>query len=142
MDHRLTCVYVDDDPFVRDLVTFNLEAEGIDVRVYDSALGVEDHIRAIAPDLVLLDVMMPGRDGFSVLQSLKSCHDTRSIPVVLLSARASDTEIWQGWQAGADYYLTKPFRVDQLVEYLRLAAERGTGVASGADTGCRREHLE
>ena len=135
MEHRLTCVYVDDDPCVRDLVTFNLEAEGIDVHAYETALEVEAHIRRLAPDLVILDVMMPGRDGFSVLRSLKASEDTREIPVVLLSARASDAEIWEGWQAGADYYLTKPFRVDQLVEYLTLAVEQGPSRCQAATTG-------
>jgi DNA-binding response OmpR family regulator len=64
--------------------------------------------------------MMPGRDGYEVLRAIKSSESTRHVPVVLLTAKASDAEIWQGWQAGADYYLTKPFNVDELVHYLRL----------------------
>lgn len=123
MGMDVKCLYVDDDPGVRDLVTVNLRAEGVDVHVAENGLGVEQLVEEIRPDVVLLDVMMPGRDGYDVLTSLKSSDVTRDIPVVLLTARASDAEIWQGWKAGADYYLTKPFNVDHLVEYLRIVMD-------------------
>jgi two-component system phosphate regulon response regulator PhoB len=123
MGMGVKCLYVDDDPGVRDLVTVNLRAEGVDVHVAENGLGVEQLVQEIRPDIVLLDVMMPGRDGYDVLTSLKSSDVTRDIPVVLLTARASDAEIWQGWKAGADYYLTKPFNVDHLVEYLRIVMD-------------------
>lgn len=143
MTAPITCLYVDDDPCVRDLVSFNLEAEGIVVHAFESARDIEEAVRRLQPDLIMLDVMMPGRDGYSVLRSLKGCDDTRGIPVVLLSAKASDAEIWDGWQAGADYYLTKPFRVDQLVEYLHvMVASAPTGGSGGDRTGDSGEPLE
>jgi two-component system OmpR family response regulator len=127
MASDVKCLYVDDDPGVRDLVTLTLRAEGVDVHVADNGFSVEQMVEDIRPDIVLLDVMMPGRDGYDVLSSLKSSCTTCEVPVVLLTARASDAEIWQGWQAGADYYLTKPFNVDHLVEYLQIViAERRT----------------
>lgn len=128
----LTCVYADDDPFVRELVTFNLEAEGVNVHSCSSGIGIEEIIHEVRPDLVMLDVMMPGRDGYSVLRSLKGDESTRDIPVVLLSAKASDAEIWEGWQAGADYYLTKPFRVDHLVAYLQVIAAKRVASSDGS----------
>lgn len=125
MSTPMTCLYVDDDPGVRELVALNLRLEGIRVHVSETGIGVERLIEQFQPDVVMLDVMMPERDGYEVLSALKSAESTRHIPVVLLTARASDAEIWQGWQAGADYYLTKPFNVDQLVEYLHMVvAER------------------
>ena len=125
MTPPLTCLIIDDDPGIRDLVSFNLRAEGVTAYEAGSGRAAEQIVRAIEPDLILLDVMMPDRDGFDVLRSLKSVEATRHIPVVLLSARASDEEIWQGWQAGADYYLTKPFNVEHLLDYLGLVvAER------------------
>lgn len=120
MNKPLTCLFVDDEPGVRELVALNLRAEGVRVHVADSGFGVEQMVEQIQPDIVLLDVMMPGRDGYDVLNSLKGNESTSHIPVVLLTARASDAEIWQGWEAGADYYLTKPFNVDHLVEYLHV----------------------
>jgi DNA-binding response OmpR family regulator len=114
---RILCV--DDDPLLRRILQLNLLAEGHEVE----AVGDGDSacVRAIAepPDLILLDVMMPGRDGYSVLGELKANHRTRDIPVVLLTAKASDEEIWEGWRAGADYYLTKPFDLDQLLYFVR-----------------------
>jgi DNA-binding response OmpR family regulator len=64
--------------------------------------------------------MMPGRDGYQVLAALKASQATRDIPVVLLTAKATDAEVWQGWQAGADYYLTKPFNIDELIHYIEM----------------------
>jgi DNA-binding response OmpR family regulator len=125
MANAVTCLFVDDDPGVRELVAVNLRAEGYRVHLTDGGYGVERLVEMTEPDVVLLDIMMPERDGYDVLRSLKSKDSTRDIPVVVLSARASDAEIWEGWQAGADYYLTKPFNVDQLVEYIQLVlAER------------------
>lgn len=120
MAHAITCLYVDDDPFLRELVAFNLRAEGIEVQLSDTGVGVEELVTSIDPDMVLLDVMMPERDGYSVLRSLKGSPTTSHVPVVLLSAKASDAEVWEGWKAGADYYLTKPFNVDELIEYVNL----------------------
>lgn len=115
---RKTCLFVDDDPAVRELVALTLQTEGFTVYLYDTGVGVEELVAEIKPAVVMLDVMMPERDGYDVLRSLKRSPTTQEVPVVLLTAKASDAEIWQGWQAGADYYLTKPFNIDHLVEYL------------------------
>lgn len=125
MARAITCLYIDDDPFLRELVAFNLRAEGIQVHLSDTGVGVEDLVMAIEPDMVLLDVMMPERDGYSVLESLKGSSATSHVPVVLLSAKASEPEIWAGWKAGADYYLTKPFNVDELIEYVDMIMSNG-----------------
>jgi len=108
----------DDDPFVRDVLTLNLEAEGFLVATCEDGEEARDLARASRPDLVVLDVMMPGRDGLAVLSSLKSNPSTRDIPVVLLTARATDADVWRGWQSGADYYLTKPFDLDGLLAFI------------------------
>ena len=127
MNQQKTCLFVDDDPGVRELVALNLQSEGFTVYLRDTGLGVEELVARIKPDVVMLDVMMPERDGYDVLRSLKKSPDTRDVPVVLLTAKATDSEIWQGWQAGADYYLTKPFNIEHLVEYLGLVLqERAT----------------
>src|SRR5579875_2276873 len=71
MNTGLTCLYVEDEPGVREVVALNLRAEGIKVHVAENGLGVERMVEEIQPDIVLLDVMMPGRDGYDVLRSLK-----------------------------------------------------------------------
>jgi DNA-binding response OmpR family regulator len=116
---------VDDDAIIRDLVAFNLEAEGMTVTTAgdgDTAYGMAC---VTAPDLIILDVMMPGRDGLSTLGLLRADPRTATIPVALLTARATDDEVWEGWAAGADYYIVKPFDVDEIlafIEYLSRTA--------------------
>ncbi|GAC1321163.1 MAG: hypothetical protein NVSMB12_21190 [Acidimicrobiales bacterium] len=115
-----TCLVVDDEPTIRELVSLNLEAEGMLVRTADNGDDAERIARSMLPDVIILDVMMPGRDGYDVLASLKSDELTRNIPVVLLTAKATDDEVWRGWTSGADYYITKPFNIDELIHYLEL----------------------
>ncbi|MDP9387924.1 MAG: response regulator [Actinomycetota bacterium] len=105
----------DDDQDIRELVLLNLEAEGYRVAAAEDGDQAWAMVKAVLPDLVVLDVMMPGRDGLDVLADLRAHPETRGIPVVLLTARASDTEVWSGWQSGADLYMTKPFEVEDLL---------------------------
>lgn len=112
-------VIADDDPDIRELLALNFTAEGFEVLTSTNGLEAETMVRAERPDLVILDGMMPERDGLEVLASLKSDPDTRDIPVVLLTARATDADIWEGWRLRTDYYLTKPFDLDHLVHYVR-----------------------
>ena len=114
----------DDDPFLRDMLTLNLEAEGFQVATCADGEEARDLARASRPDLVVLDVMMPMRDGLAVLSSLKTNPSTRDIPVVLLTARATDADVWRGWQSGADYYLTKPFDLDELLAFIDQVVRR------------------
>ena len=108
----------DDDPDIVKVVAANLEAEGITVETVGN--GVEAQARALRmlPDLIILDIGMPGRDGLEVLKALRGHPDTKDIPVVFLTARSSDADIWEGWKSGAAYYLTKPFDTAQLMHFV------------------------
>ena len=111
-------VVADDERDIADLLTLNLVMEGYRVEtVYDGQAAL-DAVRSLEPHIVLLDVMMPKLDGLDVLRSLKADEATRDIPVVMLTAKAGDDDVWAGWQAGANYYVTKPFDLDELVRYL------------------------
>src|SRR5690349_12997 len=100
---RILCA--DDDPMIRRVVTITLEADGFDVcTVADGDAAYEEALR-LHPDVVVLDIMMPGRDGYDVLRALRDNPATADVPVVLLSAKATDAEVWEGWKAGADYYI-------------------------------------
>ena len=130
-------VVADDERDIADLLTLNLVMEGYRVEtVYDGQAAL-DAVRSLDPDFVLLDVMMPKLDGLDVLRALKADDQTRDIPVIMLTAKAGDDDVWAGWQAGASYYLTKPFDLDELVRYLghlqdaELVAEL-TGIAADA----------
>ncbi len=117
---------VDDDPHIRRVLTLNFEDEGYEVSVAVDGEEATEMARTLHPDVMILDVMMPGADGYTVLRSLRASPQTDDIPIVLLSAKASDDEVFAGWQSGADSYVTKPFEVE---EVLRLVAQIGAEVA-------------
>ena len=111
-----TVLLVDDDPVILKLLQVNFEMEGYAViTANDGAEGLA-RARAERPDIVLLDIMMPKMDGLEVTRALKSDSATRSIPIILLSAKAQVSDVQQGKDIGADDYLTKPFDPLELLE--------------------------
>ena len=113
-----TVLIADDDPDIRALLALNLELCGYAVAVAEDGGQAGPMARTVRPDLIVLDVMMPVSDGFDILKELKGDEATRDIPVVMLSARTSDSDVWAGWQAGATYYMTKPFDPDHLIQFI------------------------
>ncbi len=114
---------VDDERHIVRLVQVNLERQGYEViTAYD---GVEclEKAKTGKPDLIVLDVMMPRMDGFEALQRLKTDPETSHIPVVMLTARAQDRDVLQGYQYGADLYLTKPFSPLELISLVKRVFE-------------------
>ena len=111
-------LWADDDPMIRSVMATNLEAEGFEVQtVADGDEAYEAAVRS-CPDILVLDIMMPGRDGYTVLRDLRLNPATAEVPVVLLSAKATDAEVWEGWKSGADYYITKPFDPTELTSFI------------------------
>jgi DNA-binding response OmpR family regulator len=124
---RYKVLTVDDDDAIRCLVRENLELSGFEV--IEAADG-EAALRAVAaekPDLVILDVKMPGMDGWNVLRTLRTDPATATLPVVMLTVLADDANVARGWGIGADFYLTKPFEPLELVQVVTrlLCADRG-----------------
>lgn len=113
-----TVLVADDDPDIRALLTLNLELSGYSVAEAENGGQASELARSLLPDLIVLDVMMPVRDGFDILQQLKADEATTAIPVVMLTARTSDDDVWAGWQAGATYYMTKPFDPEHLLKFI------------------------
>ena len=119
---------IDDEAPIRLLCRVNLEAEGMEViEAQDGTVGVE-LARSERPDVILLDVMMPGMDGWEVLQALQAGEGTREIPIVFLTARAELRDRAQGLELGGIDYVTKPFNpidLAPLVNGLLARVERG-----------------
>jgi len=110
---------VDDERHIVRLVQVNLEREGYQVvTAYDGKEALEK-VESENPDLHVLDVMMPYMDGFEVLQNLKRNQNTRDIPVIMLTAKAQDADVFKGWQSGVDCYLTKPFNPKELITFVK-----------------------
>ena len=104
-----TVLLVDDDPVILKLLQVNFEMEGYDVITASDGVEGLEMARAEQPDIILLDIMMPKMDGLEVTRHLKADENLKSIPIVLLSAKAQASDVQAGKDAGADDYLTKPF---------------------------------
>ena len=114
-----TVLVVEDDPVIIDLLTLTLELEGWTVLRAKDAVSAMEIARNEAPEIVVSDVMMPGRSGLDLIADLASDVATTAIPVILLSARALAAEVAEGYSAGAVDYVTKPFDPDDLIERIR-----------------------
>ncbi|MFH1379169.1 MAG: response regulator [bacterium] len=100
---------IDDDQLLADLVKERLDSEGFEVCVaFDGLSGIECMIKE-SPDLILLDIMMPGIDGYEVCKKLKESPATASLPIVFVSARNAQEDIDKAFKLGADDYIVKPF---------------------------------
>lgn len=107
----------DDEDFIRVHIARRLASHGLEVL----QAGSGDEVLSLAktgPDVILMDVKMPQIDGFEAARRLKADPSTRDIPLILLSARAQQEDLDEGFQAGADYYLTKPVTISQIMDTL------------------------
>lgn len=119
----LTIVAVDDDPAVLALMQMALQAEGHDVYTVDNGLDALTEILNRVPDLVILDIMMPGLDGQEVARTLRSSPKVRHIPVLICSALAGETSRWDAQVAGSDGFLAKPFDVEELLSAIQQVTD-------------------
>ena len=110
---------VDDEPEVLSILSKRLQSAGYGVvTAADGKEGLEK-VRAEKPDIILLDVMMPGKDGFSMLSEMQSEDSSRKIPVIMVTARGDSRDIFQGQYLGAIDYLIKPVDFEELLKYVR-----------------------
>lgn len=115
---------VDDEPAIRQLLTDVLELDGHEVRAAADGLAAVSAFDALRPDCVVLDLMMPGLDGYEVLRDIRS-RDGDPVPVIMLTAAADAESAARAWADGADYYLAKPFGADEVLYLIRgLLRER------------------
>ena len=110
---------VDDERHIVRLVEVNLQRAGYEVVTAHDGREALEKIKSENPDLVVLDVMMPYMDGFEVLKNLKADPSTAEIPVIMLTAKAQDADVFRGWQSGVDCYLTKPFNPMELLTFVK-----------------------
>ncbi len=116
---------IEDEPDINELLVYNLEKEGYAVvRSFDGSEGLK-LIRQERPDLILLDLMLPGMDGLEVCQALKQNENTKDIPIIMITAKSEESDIVVGLQMGADDYVTKPFSPKVVLARVKAAFRRG-----------------
>ncbi len=115
---------LEDDDNIRKLVSYALGREDYDVRGFDTPRRFWDALGAAAPELVLLDIMLPGEDGLSILKKLRENPSTADIPVIMLTAKGSEFDKVTGLDLGADDYIAKPFGMTELISRVRAVLRR------------------
>jgi len=123
MSDMATILVVDDDPIVRDVVVRYLERDGHRTLVAEDGNRAEELLRQERPDLAILDVMLPGKDGLALCRSIRP---RSSLPVILLTARGEEADRIVGLELGADDYVTKPFSPRELAARVRALLRRAS----------------
>lgn len=115
---------VEDDASIRDIEVYTLMSTGFDARGFADGVSFWSALQTEKPDLVVLDVMLPGVDGIELLQRMKASAELRTIPVVMATAKGAEYDKIRGLDLGADYYLVKPFGVMELVSCVKAVLRR------------------
>jgi DNA-binding response OmpR family regulator len=110
---------VDDEPNIVVSLEFLMERHGYKIRIATTGDEVLPAVQEFAPDLILLDVMLPGRTGFEICQELRQDPEHRDVKIIMLTAKGRETEVAKGLALGADAYVTKPFSTKDLLSKVR-----------------------
>lgn len=115
---------VEDDSNIRELVVYTLNATGMNARGFGDGKSFMEAVANETPELVLLDIMLPGEDGLHILKKLKSSSKTKHIPVIMVTAKGNEYDKVIGLDAGADDYVSKPFGMMELVSRIKAVLRR------------------
>ncbi len=129
---------VDDDPQVAATVERCLLREKFEVEIASTGLTALESARQSLPDLILLDVMMPGLDGYDVCRQIRADEQLKHVPVIFLTAKTSEEDHIQGFKAGGDDYINKPFNIEELVLHVRAVLKRTCPPNSALDVNHAR----
>ena len=117
---------IDDEPDIVELVSVNLEKAGFDTRGFSNLESFLSFLKKQTPDLVILDLMLPDADGLEICKYLKKKDELSAIPIIMLTAKAEETDKILGLELGADDYVTKPFSPKELAARVKVALRRQT----------------
>lgn len=131
--HRPEILVIEDDPDVANLLQVNLERDGFQVRWAPSAAAGYEEVQRRQPDLLILDLMLPDMPGLELCRRLRQESRTRDLPLVIMTARAEESDVVLGLELGADDYVTKPFSVRELVSRVRAVLRRSRRKADAMD---------
>lgn len=124
MPNGATIAIVEDEANIRGLLSFNLQAAGFVTKEYEDGESALSRILADPPDLVLLDLMLPGMDGLDVCRRMRGSEPARRTPVIMLTARGEEFDRVLGLEIGADDYITKPFSMREVIARVKVVLRR------------------
>ena len=124
---------VEDDSNIRELVVYTLETTGFQARGFEEGKSFLEALALETPDLILMNIMLPGEDGISLLKRLKNSSKTRDIPVIMVTAKGAEYDKVKGLDLGADDYVTKPFGMMELVSRIKAVLRRSGAAKKKAE---------
>ena len=124
---------VEDDSNIRELGVYTLETTGFQARGFEEGKSFLEALALETPDLILMDIMLPGEDGISLLKRLKNSSKTRDIPVIMVTAKGAEYDKVKGLDLGADDYVTKPFGMMELVSRIKAVLRRSGAAKKKAE---------
>lgn len=133
---------VEDDSNIRELVVYTLETTGFQARGFEEGKSFLEALALETPDLILMDIMLPGEDGISLLKRLKNSSKTRDIPVIMVTAKGAEYDKVKGLDLGADDYVTKPFGMMELVSRIKAVLRRSGATKKKAEDIIVSDSLE
>ena len=133
---------VEDDDNIRELVIYTLETIGLKARGFADGSAFMEALAFDTPELILLDIMLPGDDGLELLKKLKSSPKTKGIPVIMVTAKGSEYDKVVGLDSGADDYVTKPFGMMELVSRIKAVLRRSGKVEDRMDMETSGVHID
>ena len=126
-----TILLVEDDEQIQELLRFNLDNHGYCVVIAGDGYKAIDLAAEKRPDLILLDIMLPGMDGFELCRMLRACEDTKEIPIIMLTAKGDELDVVLGLELGANDYVTKPFSIRELLSRIKNQLRQYNGRRTG-----------
>ena len=125
---------VEDDAEVREMETYALKSSGFEVMPFDCGKTLDEQVKSVVPDLFILDIMLPGEDGLSILKRLRGQEITKNVPVIMLTTKGTELDKVKGLDLGADDYIAKPFGILELISRVRAVLRRsGQGPAESTE---------
>lgn len=115
---------VEDERNIRELLVYTLETTGFEAEGFETGAELDTAMKKNLPELILLDIMLPGEDGYNILKRLKSDTRTRDIPVIMVTAKEAEFDKVKGLEGGADDYITKPFGMMEFVARVKAVLRR------------------
>ena len=127
---------VEDERNIRELLIYTLETTGFQARGFETGKEFRAALEEELPELVLLDIMLPGEDGYTILEKLKNNPETRNIPVIMVTAKEAEYDKVRGLEGGADDYITKPFGMMEFVARVKAVLRRSASSNGDKELHC------